>query len=72
MIEGEDLGIYKTRFKAKKKSYLILRHFFQKIDACGRLFIFTFIFRLGTFLDIWVCLAKQNGGGFTQVPKMQV
>ena len=49
----------------KKKSYLILRHFFQKVDAFGQLFIFTFIFMLGTFLDIWVCLDKQNSGGFT-------
>ena len=42
----------------KKKSYYILKHFFQKTDVYGQLFIF--IFQLGTFLDIWVCLAKQN------------
>ena len=28
-------------------------------------FIFISIFWLGTFLDIWVCLAKENGGDFT-------
>ena len=37
--------------------------FFKIIDACGQLFIF----RLGTFLDIWVCLAKQNGGSTTSL-----
>ena len=30
----------------------------------GDFLFFTLIFRLGTFLDIWVCLAKQKGGGF--------
>ena len=29
--------------------------------CAGSFFIFTLILRLGTFLDIWVCLAKQNG-----------
>ena len=51
--------------KAKKKllDSQALIFFFQKIDRCRRLY--TFIFQLGTFSDIWVCLAEQNGYGFT-------
>ena len=50
----------------KKKVIRFSDSFFKKIDACVWLFIFTYIFRLGTFLDIWVCLAKQNGSVFYQ------
>ena len=48
--------------KKKKKVIRFSDTFFKKKkDACRWLFIFYFIFRLGTFLDIWVYLAKQNG-----------
>ena len=52
----------------KKKKLLDSQTLFkkEKIDVCGQLFIFTFIYQLGTFLDIWICLAKQNGTGFTR------
>ena len=38
--------------------------FFLKLMHVGS-FLFLF-FWSGTSLDIWVCLAKQNGGGFTE------
>ena len=54
--------------RPKKKKLLDSQTFFKK-----QLFIFSFILRLGTFLDIWVCLANQNGGGkLPEVSKMQV
>ena len=62
-----------VRIRQKKKLLDSQTPFFSKIYVCGQLNIFTLIFWLGTFLDIWVCLAKQNGGGFTiSISKMQV
>ena len=43
--------------KAKKKMLLDSQTLFSKNRCVRAAFIFTFIFWLGTFLDIWVCLA---------------
>ena len=58
---SDDVYMFQSNVRQKKKLLGSQTPFSKKTDACGWLFIFTFIFLLGTFLDIWVCLAKQNG-----------
>ena len=50
-VMSSAVSLPKAKYKIK---YKILRQFFfsKKVDACMWLFICTFIFRLGTFLDI--------------------